>query len=134
MTTTATKKDITELGTELRGNMKELRAEFKGEMGDLRAEFKGEMGDLRAELKSSFEDVTSLLQTFIQQVDERFNRVESEHEAMRTDISRIFDYLDSIVKKQQISDDERLVMGHQLERLDRWTHELAKKIGYKLKV
>ena len=123
MTTTATKKDITELGTELRGNMKELRAEFKGEMGDL-----------RAELKSSFEDVTSLLQTFIQQVDERFNRVESEHEAMRTDISRIFDYLDSIVKKQQISDDERLVMGHQLERLDRWTHELAKKIGYKLKV
>lgn len=40
--------------------------------------------------------------------------------------------LDELAKRQEISDDERLVMGHQLERLDRWTHELAKKIGYEL--
>ncbi len=28
--------------------------------------------------------------------------------------------------------DERLVMGHQLDRLDKWTHELANKIGHTL--
>ena len=32
-------------------------------------------------------------------------------------------------KTLEISDDERLVMGHQLERLDRWTHELAEKLA-----
>ena len=40
--------------------------------------------------------------------------------------------LDELAKRVEISDDERLVMGHQLDRLDRWTHELANKIGYEL--
>jgi hypothetical protein len=38
--------------------------------------------------------------------------------------------IDELFKKQEISDDERLVMGHQLERLDRWVHQAANKIGY----
>jgi len=42
--------------------------------------------------------------------------------------------LDAISKKQEIDDDERLVMGHHLERVDKWAHELADKIGYELKV
>ena len=42
--------------------------------------------------------------------------------------------LDAMAKRLDISDDERLVMGHQLDRLNRWTHELAKKIGYELTV
>lgn len=37
-------------------------------------------------------------------------------------------------KKKEISDDERLVMGHQLDGMDRWVHEIADKIGHKLTV
>ncbi|HSX29066.1 MAG TPA: hypothetical protein VLE73_00740 [Candidatus Saccharimonadales bacterium] len=110
MSTAATKQDITELRKELQKSNAELRKE----------------------IKESFADVTSLLQVFMQQVDERFNRVEAEQQKIRADISRIFDYLDSMLKKQEISDDERLVMGHQLDRLDKWIHELAAKIDYKL--
>ena len=42
--------------------------------------------------------------------------------------------LDAISKKQEIDDDERLVIGHHLDRVDKWVHELADKIGYDLKV
>jgi hypothetical protein len=57
-----------------------------------------------------------------------------DDKASASDMQMVLNLLDSIVKRQEISDDERLVMGHQLDRLDRWTHELAKKIGYTLSV
>ena len=49
-------------------------------------------------------------------------------------MQKVLNMLDSSAKSQEISDDERLVMGHQLDRLDRWTHELVNKIGYTLSV
>jgi len=52
--------------------------------------------------------------------------------ADKADLNRVYDLLDKIAKQQEIDDDERLVMGHQLEKLDHWVHELAKKIGYEL--
>lgn len=52
--------------------------------------------------------------------------------ADKADLERIYDLLDKIAKQQEINDDERLVLGHQLEKLDRWVHDVAKKIGYEL--
>jgi len=65
---------------------------------------------------------------------ERFDRIDKAlgERASKEDMQRVFGMLDAVAKGQEISDDERLVMGHQLERLDRWTHELARKIGYEL--
>ena len=64
----------------------------------------------------------------------RFDSVDNQLESMATkdEIQAILNRLDSIEKQLEISDDERLVMGHQLDRLDKWTHDLAKKIGHKL--
>lgn len=66
----------------------------------------------------------------------RFNSIDKslESTAKRDDIERIIGLLDSFAKRVEISDDERIVMGHQLDRLDRWTHELAQKIGHELAV
>jgi hypothetical protein len=57
-----------------------------------------------------------------------------EEKASNADMQKVLGLLDEMTKRQEITDDEMLVMGHQLDRLDRWTHELAKKIGYKLSV
>jgi hypothetical protein len=69
-------------------------------------------------------------------ISKRFDNVDKvlESKANDIDVQRILGLLDSLAKRQEISDDERLVMGHQLDRLDRWTHELAKKIGHNLSV
>lgn len=65
-----------------------------------------------------------------------FGRIDKvlEGKADKADLQRVFNSLDKIAKRQEIDNDERLVMGHQLDRLDRWVHEVAKKIGYKLSV
>jgi hypothetical protein len=55
-----------------------------------------------------------------------------DEKASNKDMQIVLNLLDSLAKRQEISDDERLVMGHQLDRLNQWTHELANKIGYTL--
>lgn len=68
-------------------------------------------------------------------VSGKFDSIESTLSSVATkdDISQILNRLDSIEKQLEIDDDERLVMGHQLERLDKWIHGIADKIGYNLK-
>lgn len=68
----------------------------------------------------------------MQQVNERFTQGEREQAKTRQEITKVLDYLDDLLQKQCISDNERIVMGHQLDRHDKWTHELADKIGHRL--
>jgi 7,8-dihydro-6-hydroxymethylpterin-pyrophosphokinase len=64
----------------------------------------------------------------------RFDKIEKtlEQKADKVDLNRTLDMLDSVIRRQEISDQERLVMGHQTERMERWSRELAGKIGHKL--
>jgi hypothetical protein len=55
-----------------------------------------------------------------------------DSKASNEDMQKVLSMLDTMSKRQEVTEDEMLVMGHQLDRLDRWTHELAKKIGYTL--
>ena len=77
--------------------------------------------------QDEFTKLFKYMEEFRSEVNKQF-----EQTANKDDVRKIFDYLDGITKKQEISDDERLVMGHQLDRLNRWTQELADKIGHKL--
>jgi hypothetical protein len=67
---------------------------------------------------------------------ERFDKIDKalEEKASKDDMQRVLGLLDEVARRVEISDDERLVIGHQLDRLDRWTHALANKIGYDLSV
>lgn len=51
----------------------------------------------------------------------RFDTVDKtlEQKADKEDVSRILCALDTLAKRQEISDDERIVMGHQIERPDK---------------
>jgi len=71
-----------------------------------------------------------------QYMTERFDKIDKalEEKADKADMKRVFELLDKVIKQQEIDNDERLIMGHQLDRLDRWVHEVADKIGYKLTV
>ncbi len=67
-------------------------------------------------------------------MEERFDRIDKalENKAEKLDVERILGALDALAKRQEIDEEERLVMGHQLERHDRWVHQLADKIGVQL--
>lgn len=65
---------------------------------------------------------------------ERFDKSDEAVENIRVDVQKLTSLVDDFTNRQITDEDERLVMGHQLDRLNRWTHELADKIGYKLSV
>jgi tetrahydromethanopterin S-methyltransferase subunit G len=77
------------------------------------------------------EDEYTKLFQYMQKMEAKLDGV-IENMATKEDIQEILGKFDSIEKQLEISEDERLVMGHQLDRLNRWTQELAQKIGYKL--
>ena len=64
----------------------------------------------------------------------RFDSVDKklDEKADKTDMQKALGLLDSFAKRQEIQDEERLVGDYQLVCLDRWTHELAKKVDHKL--
>jgi len=76
----------------------------------------------------------SSFETHFRAIDNRLDRIETSlgEKASASDMRQVLEMLDGLAKSQEISDDKRLVMGHQLDRLDRWTRELAHKIGHKL--
>ncbi len=82
--------------------------------------------------RKDIDDVLGVLDVMMTRIDDRFTKLEHNDKTAQAEIKNIMSNLDSFVKRLEISDDERLVMGHQLERLNRWTQELADKIGYKL--
>jgi len=49
-----------------------------------------------------------------------FDRIDKalEEKATNADMQRVLGLLDELAKRVEISDDERLVMGHQLDRLN----------------
>lgn len=67
-------------------------------------------------------------------MSERFDKLDEklEKKADTALVEKVLALVDKIAKRQEIDDEERLVMGHQQDRMDRWVHELADKIGYKL--
>ena len=67
-------------------------------------------------------------------MEERFDRIDKAlaDKADKKDVELLLNAVDSFAKRQEINDDERLVMGHQLDKLDQWVHELANKFGVSL--
>lgn len=53
-------------------------------------------------------------------MEQRFDRVDStlEVKADKQDVEGLLNAVDTLAKGQEIDEEERLVMGHQLERLD----------------
>lgn len=66
--------------------------------------------------------------------EERFDRIDQRFDNTNERIDQIIGSVDALAKRQEINDEERLVMGHQLERLNQWVHQLADKIGVELSV
>lgn len=86
----------------------------------------------QAATKQDVEDVLSEVRGLSEMVGHHFNDVHSEVKQTRADMRRIFRYLDSIEKQLEISEEERLVAAHQLERAYKWIKQLADKVGVKL--
>ena len=78
----------------------------------------------------SHDEFTKLFQ-YIRSIGTKLD-TQSDIMATKHDMHQLLNRLDSIEKQLEISEDERLVMGRQLDRLNQWIEKIADKIGYKL--
>jgi hypothetical protein len=61
-------------------------------------------------------------------ISKRFDEIDKrlDSKADKADMGRVFGVLDDINKRLDISDDERLIIGYQLSRLQNWLSELVR--------
>ena len=72
-----------------------------------------------------FTKLFNYLQAFSDSVDRRFDEVNKRFDS-------IFGLIDYYEKRRETQEQEIMVMKLQGDRYDRWIHELAEKIKYKL--
>ncbi len=81
--------------------------------------------------RKDIDDVLSVLDIMMTRIDERFSSAESNIGKIQSQISAIQNQLDGIEKQIEISEDERLVIAHQLTQLHDWVEKAAKRIDLK---
>ena len=82
----------------------------------------------------STDEFTKLFKYMEKRFGELEAKMDTRFDETNNRIDKIISSLNTLAKRQEIDEEERLVMGHQLERLDQWVHQLAEKIGVKLSV
>ena len=112
---------ITKLSKEVRKGFNDVDKKItviKNDLGDVR--------NLSVQIDEQLDQLTKM-------VIRGFGRIDKvlETKANTTDIQKIFDNLDSISSRLEITEDERLVMASQLTRLHDWVEKAAKRIDLK---
>jgi archaellum component FlaC len=79
--------------------------------------------------RKDIDDVLNVLDTMMTRIDDRFTKVESSLVETQKIVTNIQNQLDNIEKRIEISEDERLVMAHQLTQLHDWVEKAAKRIN-----
>lgn len=81
--------------------------------------------------RKDIDDVLQVLDVMMTRIDERFLISETKQTSAQKQLKNIMNQLDSIEKQLEISEDERLVMAHQLTQLHAWVEKAAERIDVK---
>jgi len=81
--------------------------------------------------RKDVDDVLGVLDIMMTRIDERFTSIESPMQKMQKDLQNIYSQLDHMMKRLEISEDERLIMAHQLTQLHEWVEKAAARIDIK---
>ncbi|MFH1509949.1 MAG: hypothetical protein ABID67_02275 [Candidatus Nealsonbacteria bacterium] len=67
-------------------------------------------------------------------LDERFTKIENqlENKADKSDIRVLSDGVDAYAKRADTYFQEMVMLAHKVDKLEKWVHQLAEKIGLKL--
>lgn len=75
---------------------------------------------LTAALSAQTEEIVDVLQSFMHQVDERFNKVEKDISDIKLSIDRLTNTIDGFVKRLDEVESEQLSRDAQFDRLLDW--------------
>lgn len=88
--------------------------------------------DLNNTIQENFNDITSLLQTFMQQVDDRFQKVEKDIVELKDSHNRLLNTIDGFVGRIDKYETELAARDSQFEKLLAWARKVSEKTGVPL--
>lgn len=89
--------------------------------------------DLDNKIDKRFDDLTDILQSFMHQVDDRFNKVEKDIADIKSSIDRLTNTINGFLKRLDDVETEMAARDAQFERLLEWAREVSAKTGIPLK-
>ncbi len=89
--------------------------------------------ELTVALSAQTEEIIGVLQTYMHQVDNRFNKIEKDISDIKSSIDRLTNTIDGFVKRLDEVETEQTARDAQFERLLEWAREVSKKTGVPLK-
>lgn len=83
-------------------------------------------------VNKAVDDLSQVIQSFAQQVDERFNKVEEDIAELNRKYDHLIETLDAFLKRLDDMETDNLDRDAQVARLERWIEQIAAKTGVKL--
>jgi septal ring factor EnvC (AmiA/AmiB activator) len=94
---------------------------------------KNDFDKLDEKIEKRFDDLTDIMQTFMHQVDTRFNKVEEKIDSFDEKIDRLINTIDAFVKRLDEVEVEQTARDAQFDRLVEWAKKVSEKTGIPLK-
>ena len=68
----------------------------------------------------------------IQYLDEKFTRIDQRFDEAKKDFIDLQTSVDTYAKKADTYFQEMVILAHKVDRLEKWIHKIAEKVGIKL--
>lgn len=93
---------------------------------------KEDLATLQSEMRSSFDELTGMIGQLMQDVDERFNKVEQEIIELRKSHNRLLNTIDGFIARIDKYETELAARDNQFEKLLVWAKKVSDKTGIPL--
>ena len=68
----------------------------------------------------------------VKYLDEKFIRIDKRFDEMKEDFVNLQTSVDAYAKKADTYFQEMVMLAHKVDKLERWIHQIANKVGIKL--
>ena len=68
----------------------------------------------------------------VKYLDQKFIRIDKRFDEVKGDFVNLQTSVDAYAKKADTYFQEMVMLAHKVDKLDKWVHELAEKVGIKL--
>ncbi len=106
---------------------------IKANLDTFRKEFREDIRqDIKASVSEAVTDLSNIIASFAQQVDDRFNNIETRQDELDKKIDRLVNTIDGFVSRIDRYETEQTARDNQFEKLLIWARKVSKKTGIPL--
>jgi DNA anti-recombination protein RmuC len=87
---------------------------------------------LKTVLKTQTDEIVGVIQTFVQQMDDRFDKIETRLDSLDQKYDHLIATIDGFLSRIDKYETERTARDNQFEKLLVWAHKVSKKTGIPL--